>query len=250
MTTRFLAAILATLACFAAHAQQEGMRVQVFAVESLEDFERWAQQQPAPRGEYPRNLRQLPAGRPVHFPIVVSGLQPRPAAVDLVADIEFIAPNGASIGKLERCCGYAAPAGSDARMVVLGNAATLVFAPSDMTGIYGARVTVRDGPRSAESAQQFRFDGPPGAKPAASAAPEAAPAAAPRAAAPAPAPAPAARAPAKAPAPPPPAAPSSAAEAPKLRMTLPAKNPGRDVDKRDCLSLPTPAEIIKCAERK
>jgi hypothetical protein len=216
--TRYLAAVLAAFACLAAHAQG-GMRVQVLAVESLADFERWAQQMPRPMGEYPRGLREVPVGKPVHFPILVSGLQPGPADLDLVADIEFYAPGGKSLGILRECCRFFAPAGSDVRMAVLGNAATLVFGENDLRGTYSARVSVKDGPRSADTRQDFAFNAPRSAVP------------------PPPKPAP--------------VAPSSAAEAPKLRMgTPPAKNPGRDADKRDCLSLPTPAEVIKCAERK
>ena len=41
-------------------------------------------------------------------------------------------------------------------------------------------------------------------------------------------------------------------EAPRLRMNVPPAQlePGGPGDKRNCLSLPTPAEVIKCAERK
>lgn len=227
--TRLLAATLAAFACLAAYAQPGGMRAQVLAVESLADFERWAEQKPSPPGDYPRTLRDIPVGKPIHFPIVVSGLQPGPADLDLVADIEFFAPSGKSLGILKQCCRFFAPAGAEVHTAVLGNAATLVFGENDMKGTYSARVSVTDGPRSADARQDFRFAGPPAASPAPANAPF---------------PPPAARAPA-------PVEPSSAAEAPKLRMAPPpAKNPGRDADKRDCLSLPTPAEIIKCAERK
>lgn len=46
--------------------------------------------------------------------------------------------------------------------------------------------------------------------------------------------------------------PGSANEAPRLRMNVPPAQlePGGPGDKRDCLSLPTPAEVIKCSERK
>ena len=46
--------------------------------------------------------------------------------------------------------------------------------------------------------------------------------------------------------------PGSMNEAPKLRMNVPPAQvePGGPGDKRDCLSLPTPAEVIKCSERK
>jgi hypothetical protein len=36
----------------------------------------------------------------------------------------------------------------------------------------------------------------------------------------------------------------------RLEMDAPKKNPGVDRDVRNCLDLPTPAEVIKCTERK
>jgi hypothetical protein len=46
--------------------------------------------------------------------------------------------------------------------------------------------------------------------------------------------------------------PGSANEAPRLRMNVPPAQleGGGPGDKRDCLGLPTPAEVIKCSERK
>ena len=46
--------------------------------------------------------------------------------------------------------------------------------------------------------------------------------------------------------------PGSASEAPRLRMNVPPGQAegGGPGDRRDCLSLPTPAEVIKCSERK
>lgn len=46
--------------------------------------------------------------------------------------------------------------------------------------------------------------------------------------------------------------PGSAHEVPRLRMNVPASQleRGGPGDKRDCLSLPTPSEVIKCSERK
>jgi hypothetical protein len=46
--------------------------------------------------------------------------------------------------------------------------------------------------------------------------------------------------------------PGSASEAPRLQMNLPPGEPkGSGAgDKRDCLSLPTPSEVIKCSETK
>ena len=46
--------------------------------------------------------------------------------------------------------------------------------------------------------------------------------------------------------------PGAAHEAPRLRMNVPPgqSDSGGPGDKRDCLGLPTPAEVIRCSERK
>jgi len=46
--------------------------------------------------------------------------------------------------------------------------------------------------------------------------------------------------------------PGTANEAPKLRMNVPPgqSDAGGPGDKRNCLDLPTPTEVIKCSERK
>jgi hypothetical protein len=247
------ATFFAALIAFAAHAQQPGMRAQVVMVESLVDFERWAEQR-LTEGTYPRALREVPVGIPVHFPIVVTGLQQGANALELVADIEFYAPSGNSLGLIQKCCRFSAAPNSNVRAAVLGNAATLVFAANDMRGRYAVAVSVTDGTRTVKTREEFNFGkAEEPAKPAARPAPPAPPPqAAPR---PEPAPRKAEPAPAKKPEPAPPKSEPAPAKpepaAPKLRMAPPPeKEPGRDADKRDCLALPTPAEIIKCAEKK
>jgi len=44
-------------------------------------------------------------------------------------------------------------------------------------------------------------------------------------------------------------APAAPYTGPRLQMDAPKKNPGADRDVRDCLELPSSAEIIKCTER-
>ena len=221
----FAAALLALLP-FAAPAQQPPLRAQVMIVESLPDFERWAQSNP-PR-PYSRNLAEVPVGRPVHFPIVVHVNKPAAGDLSLVADIEFFAPNGASLGALKQCCRFTANAGTEVQMAVLSNAATLVFGANDVRGNYSVAVTVTDGSQVVTARESIRFPGPPEMPSSAAEAPKLrAETAKPRAETLKP-----------------------RAEIPQLRMNTPEKNPGKDSDKRDCLSLPTPAEIIKCAEGK
>ena len=208
---RSIAAAFLALLAFAALAQQPGMRARVMMVESLPDFERWAQSSPSQ--PYSRNLTEVPVGKPVHFPIVVNTVKPPSGDLSLVADIEFFAPNGASLGVLKQCCRFTANAGTQVQVAVLGNAATLVFGANDVRGTYSVVATVTDGAQTVTARESIRFPGPD--MPSASA-----------------------------------EAPKLRAETPKLRMNTPEKNPGKDADKRDCLSLPTPAEVIKCAERR
>ncbi|HUP30177.1 MAG TPA: hypothetical protein VM122_08400 [Usitatibacter sp.] len=228
MSRSLAAALLASLLPFAAPAQQPALRVQVLMVESLPDFERWAQSSPS--RAYSRGLGEAPVGKPVHFPILVGVIKPPSGDINLVADIEFFAPNGASLGALKQCCRFTAPAGTDVPMAVLSNAATLTFGANDVRGTYSVAVSVTNGTDTVTTRESIRFPGPPVQE-------------MPSAAAEAP----------KLRAEPPKSRPEPArprAETPKLRMNTPEKNPGQDADKRDCLSLSTPAEIIKCAEKK
>ena len=220
MIKGFAAALLALLP-FAAPAQQSPLRAQIMIVESLPDFERWAQSNPS--RPYSRHLVEVPVGRPVHFPIVVNVNKAAAGDLNLVADIEFFAPNGTSLGALKQCCRFNANAGTEVQMAVLGNAATLVFGANDVRGTYSVAVTVTDGTQTVTTRESIRFPGPAEMPSAAAEAPKL------RAEPPKPKP---------------------RAETPKLRMNAPDKNPGNDGDKRDCLALPTPAEVIKCAERR
>src|SRR5258706_4057743 len=211
--TALVALLTLLLAATAAIAQQPDLTVSVRIVESVEDFERWLQQKPAPQVPYTPNLKRIPAGKRIHFPIIVQGIRaPQQGVVTLVADVEFFGPDGRSIAAAPQCCRYTITNAPDIRMAMLGPTINLEFQSGFPHGSYTVRATVSDRSRSASSAESFQFISPKPAEPP-------------------PAPAPAA--------------------APKLRMGAPpAKNPGRDADKRDCLTLPTPAEVIKCTERK
>ena len=219
-TPALILSIAMALAATAAIAQQPGMKVNVLIVESAEDFQRWLQQSisamekgTAPPASYPPSLKEVPANKKVHFPIVVGGLlPPQQGEVKLVADVEFFGPDGKSVGAARQCCRFTITNRPDFRSVMLAPTMNLELEPGDKKGAYTVRVSVTDGSQSASTSETFQFvDGKPAA---------------------------------------PPQVPAATA-APKLRMGAPpAKNPGRDVDKRDCLALPTPVEIAKCAERK
>jgi hypothetical protein len=211
--TSCIASIAITLAATAAVAQQAGMKVDVLIVESVEDFQRWLQQEPAPQGPYPPRLKEVPASKKIHFPILVRGLRPPDQGVlTLVADVEFFGPDGKSLFAAPKCCRFKITNRPDIRTAMLGGTPYFELDPGNPQGPYTVRVSVTDGSQQAATSETFLFAA------GGSAVPEPAPA---------------------------------TTAAPRLRMgTPPAKNPGRDVDKRDCLALPTPAEIIKCTGEK
>jgi hypothetical protein len=207
--TLLLLLALASLASLAP-ARAQDLQVKVMAVDSLEDFQAWMQQKPPPQGVY-KTLREVTSGRKVHFPIVVTGFHPPERGVlRVVADIEYVGPDGKSLAMMKQCCGFTVTDRPDVRWAVLGPTPNLELDAGDKLGTYTIRATVSDGTRSVAASSEITLVSTAGAT-----------------------------------------KPQSPPAAPRLQMAPPpAKNPGRDADKRDCLSLPTPAEVIKCAEKK
>jgi hypothetical protein len=212
-TSSFIASIAFTVAASAAVAQQDGLKVDVVIVDSVEDFARWLQQEPLPQGPYPASLKEVPAGKKIHFPILVGGLRPPDqGVVRLVADVEFFGPDGKSLFAAPKCCRFTITNRPDIRTAMLGGTPYFELEPGNPKGAYTVRVSVTDGSQQAATSETFLF----------------------------------ATGEFEVPEPSPPTT-----AAPRLRMgTPPAKNPGRDMDKRDCLALSTPAEIIKCTGEK
>jgi hypothetical protein len=203
-----LFALLFALSCCAAQAQ---MQAKLLAVESLEDFQLWLERKPAPDEVYP-HLHDMVVGKKVHFPILATGLRPpERGEMKLVADVEFVGPDGKVIVSMQACCSYTITNRPDIRTVMLGPTPGLTPEARDTKGIYTIRVAISDGAQTATASEQLRLGAAQ--------------------------PAPAAAAPPTA--------------APRLNQgSVPAKNPGGNPDKRDCLGLPTPAEVIKCTEKK
>lgn len=197
-----------------ARAQGNDWKAQVLIIGTVEDLNAWIDKPPEQRGGDAGRLRRVPAGVKIFFPIVASELQP-PATgeVRLTADIQFFAPDGKMIWEKKRCCSAEIRDKPAARTVALGPAADVLMEPNDKEGLYTVRATVSDGKRTSIASETFSFMRPAAEKPAAKAAVK-------------------------------PAGPLlTQGEAPK-------KSPVRERDLRQCLELPTPAEVIKCTEKK
>ena len=212
----FVLGIALAASASAALAQQPPLRIHLLVVESADDFQDWLRKAAAENGgtpaAFPPSLKEVAEGRKVHFPIVVSGLRPAEGAdAELVADVEFLGPDGVAIVMAKQCCRFTIANQPGLRTAMLGPTMNTQLASTDKPGTYTVRATVTSGPDVLIASETFRYLG--GTAPAGAAA--------------------------------------VPAPAPRLNMgPQPAKNPGNDSDKRDCLALPTPTEVIKCTERK
>ena len=149
------------------------LEVVVKGVESMEDFHRWAQQKPVPRGTFP-TVTTIAPGKKVNLPIVVSGFGGGSRApLDLVADMEIVDPKGKT-ATLRRCCRYALADRSGVVTAILGNTVSFELDPGDPPGVYTVRAIVSDGASRATAVERFRYgaaEGKPPAKAPAAASP-------------------------------------------------------------------------------
>lgn len=211
------------LAAIPAHAQQSPVELTVMPVDSMDGFMAWLK---SPQGMFPRMKEALP-GKKVWFPIVVTGLHP-PAhgEMRLVADLELFAPDGHSLASMPQCCSYTITDRPDILTAVLGPTMNVEFDAREPKGVYTVRVSVNDGSGTLKASNTFRLGGAAAADDAAStrrmetiALPHG----------------PDAREESGRP-------PKDIPPAP--RRTFP------HADRTECLDLPTPAEVIRCSEKK
>lgn len=210
-TLMLLVLAAASIAAPAA-AQTEVMRADAMPIGSVEEFTRWVQQKPVPPGVFPR-LKVATAGKKVSFPILVSGLRPpEHGTVNLVADLEILAPDGKSIFSGRRCCRFTITDHPDFHSAVLGPIIDMTFDPGDPKGTYTVSVSVTDGTHTAKGTDHFEYgdaSAPAGVVQTKGAMPSVTP----------------------------------AADAP-VKRTFSHK------DRTECLDRPTNREIIRCAEGK
>lgn len=210
--TLMILMLAATSIAVNAGAQTEAMRADAMPIASVEDFTRWVQQKPVPKGVFPR-LKVATAGKKVSFPILVSGLHPpEHGTVNLVGDLEILTPDGKVAFSGKQCCRFTITDHPDFKSAVLGPVIDMTLDPGDPKGTYTVRVSVTDGTRTATGSDTFQY-GAASAPKISAMAKDAMPGAAPAADAPAP-------------------------------RTFPHK------DRTECLDRPTNREIIRCAEGK
>ncbi len=191
-------------------------KASVVAVESVEDFMKWLGTPVDPvrataTAKYAGRVTQLEAGKKVALPILVTGL-PFPGAPEMriVADLEVVRDDGKLLAKWPQCC--KATVASDAKSIAVLLGSTVILEPEAgrPKGSYTVRVSVSTGTNTLTATEVLPFKDGE--------------------------------------------MPGAATEAPRLRMNVPASESGEarggPGDKRDCLSLPTQSEIIRCSEKK
>lgn len=204
------AAVLAIASCPAWAQSPPAFKANILIVTAPDDLTAWMQMTPEQQVGSGR-VRDVQVGQKIYFPIVVTGLQP-PAEgrVNLSADFELLTPNGEIAYAKKALATAVVENRPDMTTVSLGPVVDILVEAGDANGVYLVRTVVTDGTRSVVAAETFKLDG----------APEKARVA-------------------------------PAAAAPRLQMgEPPKKNPGNGRDVRDCLTLPTTAEVIKCTEKK
>ncbi|MGZ5100704.1 MAG: hypothetical protein ACXWGX_08235 [Usitatibacter sp.] len=207
-----------------ARAQEEkGMKAHILIMEKPEELRKWMNRKPADRGGDSGRLRSVHAGKKIFFPIIATGIEAPGAGktTQIFADLELLAPNGKIVANAKKCCS-AVIRGATETAFSLGPVVDVELEPDDPTGTYKVKVRVTDGTQTVAAEETFQYEGP-AAK-----------------AAPGPAASKPETAPEKSSAPP-----ASRDIAPQA----PRKAPGKNRDVSHCLSLPTPAEIIKCTEK-
>jgi hypothetical protein len=189
----------------------QNMKVEVVAVDSVDELKRWLGNpvDPMRAASYPGRLTLLPLGRKTQLPILVSGLAPPAAqARRFVADVEILGTDGKSLGTSPRCCEAILARGSKASAVLLDSTVIVEPETGHARGSYTVRVSVTDGMQTWTTSEVLPYGGSPDLP--------------------------------------------GSHEAPRLRQNVPPSQsePGGPGDKRDCLGLATPAEVIKCSEKK
>jgi len=203
--------IVVALAFAALPALAQKLEAHVTAVESMDDFMKWLQTKPAPKGVYP-TIHEVVMGKKYYLPIFVTGIDPASGArMELVGDMEIVPPSGQPQA-LKRCCRFTVPERSGFRFAMLSNAIEFSLDPGDPKGVYTFKASVTDGKQTFTAAEQLRYGVPAPSRNADT--------------------------------------PADATSAPVAPKRAPTPNRYSGADKRNCLDLPTPADVIKCTEGK
>jgi hypothetical protein len=129
----------------------------VLIAKSHSDIESWVKLEPARRGGDAGRLRTVARGTKVYFPAVATFPESQVGQrISLVADMEFIAPNGKT-QKIPSCCIANRVDPRAPTTIVLSPVLDIVFDTTDPNGEYRVRAMINNGRETVVAEEKFRL---------------------------------------------------------------------------------------------
>ncbi|HYC37170.1 MAG TPA: hypothetical protein VEC19_12160 [Usitatibacter sp.] len=162
MNRRIRDIALLALAFAALAASAQGMQAHILMVDSEAQVKRWLAAPADQRASDQFRQRNVPIGKKVMMPVVVTGVQPKNAELRITADFELVAPDGKVVASAKACCRGVAQAGMSPGPIVLQPMIDVTADPGDLPGEYSVRYTVTDGVSTTTAAEKFYLAAAPG----------------------------------------------------------------------------------------
>ena len=129
------------------------LQANILIIDSKDALAKWVMN---PKGGDAGRLRSVTVGQKVLLPVIVTGLKMadfgRPG---IVADMQFVSPDGKVMFDGRKCCGANRGDPRTPGLVVLNPVLDLTFEPGDPMGTYGIRATVTYGSLTASASEKF-----------------------------------------------------------------------------------------------
>jgi hypothetical protein len=125
----------------------------ILIVDSHDAVAKWVKD---PKGGDGGRMRKVTAGQKLFVPVVVTGLKTTEfGQAGIVADMQFVAPNGKVIFNGRKCCSANRGDPRTPGLVVLNPVLDLSSEDGDPLGTYEVRATVTYGGRTATASEKF-----------------------------------------------------------------------------------------------
>ena len=134
-------------------AADQEMRASILIVDSHDAIAAWVKE---PKGGDSGRIRIVTVGQKIFVPIIVTGLNTTEfGQAGIVADMQFVLPNGKVVFNGKKCCGANSGDPRTPGLVVLNPVLDMTSEPGDPLGSYELRATVTYGGRSASASEKF-----------------------------------------------------------------------------------------------
>jgi hypothetical protein len=132
---------------------QQHIQLSILIVDSKDAIAGWVTH---PKGGDAGRLRSVTVGQKVFLPVIVTGLKTADfGQPGIVADVQFVSPDGKVMFDGRKCCGANRGDPRTPGLVVLNPVLDLTFDPGDPIGTYEIRATVTYGSLTASTSEKF-----------------------------------------------------------------------------------------------